>query len=357
MLQGDSSDAYAKRANCHIKLRKFKEGVIDANTAISIDGRNARAHLRRGIGLFYLSDYENSKKAFEAGLSVATTDKETFETWVKRCNASIKGSKPPEPKASKQTTQATPTPTPAKAPAPAPAKAPASTPAPAAVPTKAATQAPVNTAPSTPKIRHEWYQNDLFVFVTIFAKNVAQEKANIKFEEQNLSVSIKITEDNSYELDLDLFGKILTKECSFGVTPSKVEIKLRKADAIKWNALEAAEDSKPYTPITNAKKNWDAIVKEDAVEEDKSEMGFLRDLYAGATEEEKRAIMKSMEQSGGTVLNMNWGEVENKQVKPKPSEWALNQPERNEDSSDSDDDAHWERRAEERAKAARRRKH
>lgn len=63
MLDGSNSDAYSKRAQCHLRLRKYKgkvkkqyaydlcfetEAVIDANTAIQIDGRNARGHLRRG---------------------------------------------------------------------------------------------------------------------------------------------------------------------------------------------------------------------------------------------------------------------------------------------------------------------
>jgi len=347
MLQGDNSDAYAKRAQCHLKLKKFKEGVIDANTAIQLDGRNARGHLRRGIGLYYLHDIDNSRKAFEAGLSVATEDRETFETWIKRCNAT----KLAEPKAPKEAVAkpAAPTPTPAPSPAktaPAPAPAPVPTPTPAV-------------APGVPKIRHEWFQNEKFVTVTIFAKNVVPAKASIKIDEQNLNVSIKLTEENSYELDIDLFGKVSVPDSSYEIMSTKVEIKLKKAEPIKWSALEAAEDANTYTPITNAKKNWDAIVKEEAVEEDKSEMGFLRDLYSGANEEEKRAIMKSMEQSGGTVLNMNWGDVAEKKVKPKPSEWALHQPVKStEDSSDSDDDAHWEKRAEERAREYRgRRKH
>lgn len=56
------------------------------------------------------------------------------------------------------------------------------------------------------------------------------------------------------------------------------------------------------------------------------------------------------------MLNMNWGDVSDKNVKPKPSEWALNQPTRNPDSSDSDDDEHWERRAEERSRQYRKHK-
>jgi len=337
LFKNDDSDVYAKRAQCHLKLRMYKEAVIDANTAIQIDGRNARGHLRRGIGLFHLRDYENAQKAFEAGLSVASSDRKTFETW-------INNSKAAQPKAPAPKQQApAPTPAPAKpTPTPAPAKVvptPAPAPAPAAAPA----------APAVPKIRHEWFQNDSFVTVTIFAKGVNPAKANINIQEQNLGVSIKLSDDNSYELDLDLCGTVDSSQSSYDITPTKVEIKLKKLALKRWATLEAAEQVAPPAPITNA-KNWDAIVKDEAVEEDKSEMGFLRDLYSGASEEEKRAIMKSMEQSGGTVLNMNWGDVEGKFVKPKPSEWSRTQYQGNDDSSDSDSDENWGRRAEERAR-------
>lgn len=54
-------------------------------------------------------------------------------------------------------------------------------------------------------------------------------------------MSIKLSEDNSYELDLDLAGKVDSAKSSYEITPSKVEIKLKKAEPVKWSTLESEE--------------------------------------------------------------------------------------------------------------------
>ena len=57
-----------------------------------------------------------------------------------------------------------------------------------------------------------------------------------------LSVSIKLSSDNTYELDMDLCRKITASASSFTISPSKIEIKLKKAEPVRWETLEAAED-------------------------------------------------------------------------------------------------------------------
>ena len=60
-----------------------------------------------------------------------------------------------------------------------------------------------------------------------------------------------------------------------------------------------------------APKNWDKIAKESLEEdEEKSSMDvFFKNIYANATEEQKRAMVKSFQTSGGSVLSTNWDEV------------------------------------------------
>jgi suppressor of G2 allele of SKP1 len=47
---------------------------------------------------------------------------------------------------------------------------------------------------------------------------------------------------------------------------------------------------------------------------------FFKQLYSGATPEQQRAMMKSYQESGGTVLSTDWSNVGNKTVVPEPPE-------------------------------------
>jgi len=44
----------------------------------------------------------------------------------------------------------------------------------------------------------------------------------------------------------------------------------------------------------------------------------FQDIYANGNDEQKRAMMKSFVESGGTVLSTNWNEVGKAEVKGSP---------------------------------------
>lgn len=69
-----------------------------------------------------------------------------------------------------------------------------------------------------------------------------------------MSVSAKLPSGNDYSLELDLAHQIIVDQCSHKVWPSKIEIKLKKQDGIRWNALEGSprEQNVPQ-PIPNGK--------------------------------------------------------------------------------------------------------
>ena len=84
-------------------------------------------------------------------------------------------------------------------------------------------------------------------------------------------------------------------------------------------------------------KNWDGITtkileaeKEKSSDEDPNVggdstlNGFFQKIFADSDEDTKRAMMKSYQESGGTHLSTNWGEVSQKRVPvspPQDSEW------------------------------------
>lgn len=97
----------------------------------------------------------------------------------------------------------------------------------------------------------------------------------------------------------------------------------------------ASTDPQPARPKQH--KNWEAVTtdilakeKEKTTNEDPNAGGdaalnsFFQNLYQGADEDSKRAMMKSFMESGGTTLSTNWDEVKKESVTVKPpdgSEW------------------------------------
>lgn len=84
-------------------------------------------------------------------------------------------------------------------------------------------------------------------------------------------------------------------------------------------------------PVIKAftKKNWDAIIDEFEKEEEKDQdvNELFKQIYQSGSEEVRRAMNKSFQESGGTVLSTNWDNVAHKRVEPKP-------PSSNDDNKD-----------------------
>lgn len=82
-----------------------------------------------------------------------------------------------------------------------------------------------------------------------------------------------------------------------------------------------------------SKKNWDAIISEfEKEEEQESDVNVLfKKIYESGSDEVRKAMNKSFQESGGTVLSTNWEKVAEKKVEPKP-------PSSNDDVPQSDVD-------------------
>ncbi|KAI0408258.1 SGS-domain-containing protein [Xylaria palmicola] len=78
------------------------------------------------------------------------------------------------------------------------------------------------------------------------------------------------------------------------------------------------------TSSRNGPKDWDAVDDED--EEEATNQGdvnsFFQQLYQGADEDTKRAMMKSFVESNGTALSTSWDDAKSKTYKTSPPDGA-----------------------------------
>jgi len=191
---------------------------------------------------------------------------------------------------------------------------------------------PIN---SQNKVRYEWYQTETHVTITIFIKNVDKEKAKINI--QPTSLSVDIPEPTPYQSNIELLDKVNPEESTTNILGTKIEIKLKKLRPAKWPSLEntggqvkswdVVVDTKkekgllyPSSSKTGA-KDWEALSKtqeDDKLDGDAALNKVFQDIYKGASDDQRRAMLKSFQESGGTVLSTNWDEVGKGEVKGHP---------------------------------------
>jgi len=195
----------------------------------------------------------------------------------------------------------------------------------------------------TPKISHDWYQTDQFVIVEVRIKGLKHEQVKVEFSTAALSVSAKLpvssaSNGSEYSLELDLANEVLPEESIYKVLSTKLEIKMKKKDWIRWSALEGngsldvlnkapdaaanekkTEEKPKSTAAKKGPKDWNNINKFLD-----SELEYLKDnqdagdvfsmLYKDASDDTKKAMNKSMQESGGTVLSMDWKDIGSRTV-------------------------------------------
>ncbi|GAA5888539.1 hypothetical protein JCM6882_008990 [Rhodosporidiobolus microsporus] len=200
------------------------------------------------------------------------------------------------------------------------------------------------------KIRHEWYQTESEVVVSIFIRNVKEEDLKVELSERALSLTVKLPTGSDVVFDLDpLAHEIDVKQSKHRVLQPKIELTLKKKEGgIKWTKIEGEEEegakmasgsapadkpSHAYPSSSRKQHNWDAIVKASADEDAELEKEFAKNpnaggdkalnelfqkLYADATDDQRRAMIKSYQESNGTALSTDWSDVKKRKVETQP---------------------------------------
>ncbi|NXN37634.1 SGT1 protein, partial [Rhinoptilus africanus] len=286
----DDAEYYCQRAYAHILLQKYADAVADAKKSLELNPSNAVALLRKGLGEYHTKNYASALESFREGQRLDNVD-DTFSIWMKRCEETL------------------------------------------------------NVSFSSFLFfclfffflfRYDWYQTESQVIVTIMIKNAQKDDVSVRFSEKEMNASVRLPSGEDYNLKLVLLHSIVPEQSTFKVLSTKVEIKMKKPEAVRWEKLEGQGESpklKQFTPDTqhlypsssHYTRNWDKLVveikeeeKNEKLEGDAALNKLFQQIYSDGTDEVKRAMNKSFMESGGTVLSTNWSDVGKRKVEVNP---------------------------------------
>ncbi|XP_065058724.1 protein SGT1 homolog [Rhopilema esculentum] len=309
-LEPENSSYYLKRSICHAKLEDYASSASDAEQSIKLDANNPKAHLRLGIAKFHLKEYKSSKEAFQSLSALDAENKEAVD-WIKKCDAEIAANNAGNTE-SKVTNEAV-----------------------ASEKNMEEKHAAANS------VKHDWYQTETNVVLTLMVKNRKKEDVEVEFGKQNVSIAVKLSSSQDYNWELNLAHPIVPQDCITRILSTKIEVKMKKTEGMRWNSLENKNEpvfakldkdsatnessTRQYPTSSKRHQDWDKLaakIEKDETEDKKEGEAALNELfqkiYANADEDTKRAMNKSFQESGGTVLSTNWKDIGAKKVDCKP---------------------------------------
>lgn len=373
---------YIQRSKAYTRLSppNHQAAFNDADVAVCLATKRAKreliadSQLRRAITLFNLERYGDAKQCLQWVKKLNENEK-TLAIWEMKTEAKLKALNE-EDERGKVTVKETP-----DVELPKEKQSSKGPDKPVSVPpsgttneTKEAVKEPtavmepqgVQTPPS--KIRHEWFQTNDTVIVTLFCKGIPKDKATIEIKQGSLDVSFPLPTGSDYNLSLDpLFAAIDPAVSSYKIMSTKAEFTLKKSTrGQKWANIEGAQpvsteevsadgddavqravlSNKPIntgpvypTSSKSGPKNWDKVAndlskkpKKDTqegeegasddvgMEEEEGDptTNFFKTLYKGADPDTQKAMMKSYQESNGTALSTNWADVSKGKVETTP---------------------------------------
>ena len=198
------------------------------------------------------------------------------------------------------------------------------------------------------KVIYNWIQTGTNITVDV-TSNHNLNAYDIKINKKSIEFIDK--KEGALKYSINLTNGIVPEKSSYKITSAmKCKLELQKeVENFNWVNLEVNKDDNSlnnpkdkvvhgyYPSSSKVKKDWsqldkeiDEQEKEDATKDGNEGMWRLfRDIYAKGNEETRRAMIKSFQTSGGTVLSTNWNEVKDKDYEgkdrpeaPQGQEWA-----------------------------------
>lgn len=275
-----AAEALTSLAYVNIKQGKLSEAISIAEKAIQNDPNNYLAYFRKAQALFYNSQFAAAKELF---LHVDTLRANTSLSYLQKCECELRH--------------------------------------------------------NITKEVYTWFQSNDEVHLIFFVKTNASEDVLLEISENSVSINAKTTTGGNFLSQVNLAKQVLPSQSNHTVKPNKVEVILKKAEVGNWQSLEPLKltETKPVYPSSSKKNiNWDKLDKEidQELKKEKPEgeaalNELFKEIYGNADEDTRRAMIKSYQTSGGTVLSTNWKEVKEKDYEgkdrpepPKGQEWA-----------------------------------
>jgi suppressor of G2 allele of SKP1 len=351
------TECYAACAQAHIKKERYHEAKKIADRGIDIlrgvgpgDDRSAtetkKCLQRAGVASFHLGKYKEAKNSFTEAGKLDDSDK-GLRQWVSWCDEKI--SKFGDDATKKSADPATTLPEKKSVVNPVPCDKVTPETSPSTLSEKSQSSEPTKPTPEssepsestpqpmpTPKIKHDWYQTETHVIVEVRIKSLKPGEVTVNFNPTALSVTAKLSSGSDYSLELDLAHPTVPEQSSFRILSTKLEIKLRKTEGVRWTVLEGdgvqPVPGLPLQPTATggvkapyaSGRDWNKVEKLLEKEADEKKEGeaalneMFQKIYADANDEVRKAMNKSFMESGGTVLSTNWSEIGKEKVDVKP---------------------------------------
>ncbi|WWD17630.1 hypothetical protein CI109_102071 [Kwoniella shandongensis] len=215
--------------------------------------------------------------------------------------------------------------------------------------------------------RYDFYQTPEQLIVAVYVKGYGgpeiKDRVKVDFQPQAAIIDLPPLNDESETKRISLeplWSHIVPERSTIRVLSTKIELKLAKVSSANWPTLlsdpsqpstsaplapppttaahpeASSSTSKPSTEIdalpqssttkdtiktgnSSKKKNWDKVVDDELEEGDQTKdpngggdaalQKFFSQIYSGADDDTKRAMIKSFTESGGTTLSTDWNNI------------------------------------------------